>query len=541
MDDERINDREGGAIPEPAQASDPLYILASQAGYKLENDPERRVFTCDGQPIASDQELFYSTLNGEARKLLKDKIDFDRTQGTLESPMPFNSDARFYFAFTRDDLKVYGCLFPPFGSGKSLSLDDVMGIIRQNGIVYGLCSDTIAKIAGENRYFVIFPIAQGEPPVDGIDGSREEFFPRSRKLHDFDENDDVVDFKNLEIVQKIEKGTVIARITPPVPAVDGKSVKGVPVNGKPGKVPSVPRGSNTTYNEQTHELTAECDGSLVFLSGSFSVNKIFDLSGNVDNSTGNIDMIGDVIVRGNVLEGFTIKATGNVTVYGIAEGASIIAGGDISLKHGMNGNMKGMIEAKGSVEAKYLENCTVKAHGDVSASSIINCRTTADNVMVTGKPGVIIGGETSAYHEINALYVGNDSATLTQLSVGVDADSLLRVRQLQKDVEHLRLAIEESQRNIKYLEGREQLTEEYANLLKNLKYRVSADKIRLMRNENELKTLVSQQKGANSSILVRQLFPPVKVDIVDARTIIRDTRRMVRIYKFEDKIEIGNL
>ena len=48
------------------------------------------------------------------------------------------------------------------------------------------------------------------------------------------------------------------------------------------------------------------------------------------------------------------------------------AGGDIIIAKGMNGMGKGVLNAKGNVVAKFLENATVTALGYVSSESILH-------------------------------------------------------------------------------------------------------------------------------------------------------------------------
>ena len=51
----------------------------------------------------------------------------------------------------------------------------------------------------------------------------------------------------------------------------------------------------------------------------------------VDASTGDIDYDGSVVIKGNVLAGFSVKAAGDISVSGIVEGATLISGGNITL------------------------------------------------------------------------------------------------------------------------------------------------------------------------------------------------------------------
>ena len=103
-------------------------------------------------------------------------------------------------------------------------------------------------------------------------------------------------------------------------------VFGQPVRGRRGTMPPVPQGRNIVYSEDRDRLLAACEGNLTFRSGRFHVENVFTVSGNVDNSVGNINFTGSVVIHGDVLEGYSVKAKGDITVMGIVEGARLSAG-----------------------------------------------------------------------------------------------------------------------------------------------------------------------------------------------------------------------
>ena len=80
-----------------------------------------------------------------------------------------------------------------------------------------------------------------------------------------------------------------------------------------------------SYLRMTCPLTCDISGHVILENDKIFVSNVLELV-NVDNSTGDIDYEGDVVVNGNVLAGFTVKATGDITVSGIVEGATVIAG-----------------------------------------------------------------------------------------------------------------------------------------------------------------------------------------------------------------------
>ena len=76
----------------------------------------------------------------------------------------------------------------------------------------------------------------------------------------------------------------------------------------------------------------------------------------VDNSTGNIKFIGNV-VRGNFVR--LVGSIGNVEAYGVGK-ARQVSEGNIILRRGMTGNNKGRLIAGGDIVAKYIGNSIVE-------------------------------------------------------------------------------------------------------------------------------------------------------------------------------------
>jgi len=69
--------------------------------------------------------------------------------------------------------------------------------------------------------------------------------------------------------------------------------------------------------------------------------------------------MGTVIVRGNVEDGFNIKADGNVEIYGTVGNSRIEAGGDIVISQGVSGRHEGYISTPKSLWAHHVENVKV--------------------------------------------------------------------------------------------------------------------------------------------------------------------------------------
>jgi uncharacterized protein (DUF342 family) len=76
--------------------------------------------------------------------------------------------------------------------------------------------------------------------------------------------------------------------------------------------------------------------------GVISVYEVFETSADVDVTTGNIDFVGDVIIKGNINDGMKVKSGGNVLLLGSITGGEIEAAGDVTVyKNVIGSSIKG--------------------------------------------------------------------------------------------------------------------------------------------------------------------------------------------------------
>ena len=127
------------------------------------------------------------------------------------------------------------------------------------------------------------------------------------------------------------------------------------------------------------------DGHVSLVDDKVFVSDVYSVE-DVSTATGNIDYQGDVEVKGNVCENFSVKTRGNVFVQGVVEGATIEAGGNIVIARGMHGQNKGKLKAGGNVIAKFISAAQVETGGYVEAEQILNAKGKCRNIGFLQKP-----------------------------------------------------------------------------------------------------------------------------------------------------------
>ena len=329
-------------------------------------------------------------------------------------------DAQAIVFLSKDGLLAWLLIYPPVGYGRQVEWSDLDRALAEQEVRWGIDEEMLNTIPQDpERYFKLFPVARGTPPANGTDGRVVDLFPRTeeRKLT-IDENNRV-DYSDLNFIHNVEKDGVICRIIPPTDGIPGRTVQGKAVTAKNGKAAAAPKGRNTALSEDGRTLTATMTGHVEFSGRSFQVKPVLEIPGNVDFSVGNINFLGDVCIHGDICSGFTVRAMGTITVGGVVEACTVEAGRDLIVARGVQGDNQAVIRAQRSIFAKYLENSCIYAKMDLETECIINCDVYCGGA-VTVRTGhqSIIGGKVHAAHEVSAGVIGSRVGNRTDIVLG---------------------------------------------------------------------------------------------------------------------------
>ncbi|MBE5949473.1 MAG: DUF342 domain-containing protein [Lachnospiraceae bacterium] len=318
-------------------------------------------------------------------------------------------------------VKAYLNIFPP-PKGKEYTVKDITWILKQKRVVFGVDTQAIKNMIANKEYRQQVHIATGFPREDGKDGYFEYYFDTVDESKPKVLEDGSVDYHTAGKVKVVEAGEVIARYFPPTKGKNGFSVAGEQLMAKPGKEQRTLRGRGFYLSEDKCVYTAAVTGKAVITGNVLNVKNILEIDGMIDYLLKDLVFDGDIIVRGDVMQGITIKATGSVTICGTVEPSTIEAGKDVILQSGMQGSGKGSIRSGGNVSGKFFEQVNIIAEGNVNANYILNCDIKCNgNVEVAGNKGAIIGGKIVAGDKIVASIIGNRNEAKTVLSL-VDID-----------------------------------------------------------------------------------------------------------------------
>lgn len=274
-------------------------------------------------------------------------------------------DAKLEIKIGRNKMRASICLVPPKG-GKMLTIKDVLEGLKAKGVNYGIDKKIIKSVIDEKIFNTYVDVAFGLSPVDGKNGYTKYHFDLQRNLKPKLLKNGTADYYNLDLVINVKKGDLLAEITPPTKGIPGKTTTGEVIPAKNGREAKIRIGKNVVVSQDALKMYTEIDGQPILEDGRLSVLPVLEVKGDVGPATGNIDFLGSVIVFGNVKSGFTIKASGDIEINGIVEAAKIEAGGNITVKRGIQGQGKGFLKASKDFKTRYIENAKVEAGENIN-------------------------------------------------------------------------------------------------------------------------------------------------------------------------------
>lgn len=421
--------------------------------------------------------------------------------------LPFDESAAIITG--RDNMVAYIRFYPPSTGGKLMTEREIRAELEREKIIYGIAEPVLEKLKTTRTYCTNIPIAKGVEPTPARDTQIEYFFNTKPLAKPKVLEDGSVDFHALNLFSTVNKGDKLAKLTPHDPGAPGMNVFGKTVPQNRPKICKLKYGRNITLSEDDTLLTSNVNGNVTLAEGMVFVSDTYKVAADVDASTGDIEYEGNVMVPGTVRTGFTIRAKGDIEINGVVEGATLIAGGNIVIKRGVQGMGKGKLCAGGDICAQFLESANVFADGDVLAGSILHSHIqSGGKVVIHGRKGFIVGGELICETYVEANSIGNRMETQTILKVGVKPELYEQTKALVPQVMKLKSSIQETTSYLNVykekLKRGIKLTPENVKQIKSYTERVEAMKAEYREKNDilqELRTQLMQGKKGSVKVL----------------------------------------
>ena len=513
-----------------------------EVGFRLEHHPDGAYLTVDAACRAELQGVL-QTVASEASEYDPEEIQKCLSEKTgkavrigMSLPLP-----EIKWMVSKDRMEVV----LEIESGEKFrkaNPQDVIAKLNAAGIVSGIDESAVAKVCKHPGASVV--CATGRKAVDGKNAIINILVNTDDSGRPAELEDGRVDFKNLNLFTVVESGQALAEKVPATPGEEGQDVLGNPVFPRPGKDIPLPIGKNVEIRDELI-VVSSVSGQFNYANRKISVLPIIEIKGDVDLSTGNVNFVGGVIVRGSVTEGFSVKAGENVEVHGSVCGG-VVEGQNVFIKMGVQGMHKGRILAEKNVVAKFIENAQVVAGEEVIVSeAILHSKVSAGKrIIVDGKRGMVIGGTITAGEEIRSKSLGTHMATNTEVEVGVNPMLREEHQALKRDLRKQELSLDQTQKALALLRSRDLNSlppEKRDIMLKMTKAQFQlAGQVESMR-ARMVEIELSLEEMRNGRVRVMDtVYPGVKIVLGNLVKFIREPEKFVSYYAEDGDIHKGS-
>ncbi len=425
---------------------------------------------------------------------------------------------------------------------EKLNEAEIMRHLRHHDVKQGIKKDIIKKIVKNKVFDRPVVVAEGRPAKNGDDGWYQYYFRRELKRKPKVLENGTVDYKSMELFESVKRNQLVAEYHSSTAGAFGFDVLGNVVAPKRGKELPPLRGQGFVMSEDKKKYYSSLDGIIEVNDENreLTIRNLYTVTGNVDVSVGDIDFDGDVDIMGNVDPGFSVTAAGNIMIGGNCEGAKIVAGKNIVIRKGCQGQGKSMIVAGGDITGQFFESVNLEAAGNVEASYLLNCQVKAQGkLLVQGRKGVIIGGYICAKQGVSCYGIGNVAEVKTVLEVGIDKEDMMSYQELTKKIAKVDAQLKSCETALyKFMEQpvRDEKITALCDKLTKAIYTEKQEKKDLLKKREEKMAQMTVQKAAKVEVKGR-VYPGTLLYISSDPFQVREVYSNIEFKKRDNQIE----
>ncbi|MFN3604464.1 MAG: DUF342 domain-containing protein [Leptonema sp. (in: bacteria)] len=511
-------------------------LVKSEKGYFLLENHSGRAYLCifpgshpknnvQWQEVRDRLNLFNIQYEENYVKDLVRKADGKWYEiGSWEEPE--SVDAEFEILINEDFTEAYIEITPPIYKGKWFTYEELKNKIRQKNIQIGvdeiflkqLAERKLPELKEQGDWKKKFLIAKAIPPEPSTNGRIQFYFDPNPHIRPKETENGRVDFRNLNVIQTCREEELLAEIIPPKMGKEGVDILGNPIPFTQPKNAVLEAGENTIL--QDGKLFSKITGQVKIQTNEdhtyakISVVEVLELE-NVDFSTGNIDFTGTVKVKNRVMDGFEIKAKGDIIIEKTVSNVKLYALSDIILNGGIVSYEGGTVYAEGNIYAKFIQNSQVTAKKNIYVEElIIHSEVMAgEEIHLEQGRGELIGGKTVCGKKIIAKKIGTIAEPYTLIYLGISPELLTQLTSLNWEIEKNKKMLLEIEKNKNYLESHPEKLEKQWDFYEKLKlvYTKLQQKTENFLQQKEM--LLYSEKGNKEAMLQIQevLYPNVEL------------------------------
>jgi uncharacterized protein (DUF342 family) len=313
-------------VKNPLEGGKPASIRAGQGVYLVVNGEavENTI------QVYEKDEISYLFVETESKRILDINIKEDKLEAYLTIkyvPLvkyrlkEINETSTVVLEKEDDEIVMPPCY----------TLGEIKAEISKLGIKFGIQEKELEQYLKENTAQE-FVIAKGIPAVDDTEDIISYKFQKENLQSNLDDNNyNRIDYKEINLIDCVNKGDIIAERKPGITGKDGTDIYGNTIKKKNAKKRFLRVGNGCQLKDE-NTVVALADGRPNVKNNVIHVNENYEVSGDVDIKCGNVKFVGDIKIHGKVQEGMLVEAGGSVEIEKSVENSRILASGDIVIK-----------------------------------------------------------------------------------------------------------------------------------------------------------------------------------------------------------------
>jgi len=299
--------------------------------------------------------------------------------------------------------------------------------LERAGVVAGLDAAALEwltrELADPNFEVTDAVVASGTAPEVGENGRVELLFPVGIQPGHVRE-DGTFDFHDRELLKPVAAGDVIGHLWPARPGKPGQLVDGMPLEPPAVTEAKVTLGAGAELRDDG-EIRARRSGVVSSKGTSIDVVDRLVHEGPVDLRSGDLHMLGSLVVKGDVRSTFCVEASGDIEIRGGVEG-SVHAGGSLHIQRGIRGSLASSVTAEGDLSAQQAEYAELYSGGLLRLGAGVHAKLAAQRVEISNK---LRGGVTQAERGVLVGEAGSPQGVQTEVEAGIPLESPVETAQ----------------------------------------------------------------------------------------------------------------
>ncbi|NVK25158.1 MAG: DUF342 domain-containing protein [Gammaproteobacteria bacterium] len=444
--------------------------------------------------------------------------------------------------------------------GKPITEEDIKKACLRAKIRFGLKASLVKGLLEKLQQAkpdstVEHVIVTGKPPVNGNDAYIKplvDLFSQSMRQHKrYD--DGRFDMRDFGEIHTVDVGQVVAEKVSATEGIAGSTIFGEQIPATPGEdIALVPTEGVEINPDNENQLIATKKGLMRMEDGSVVVDDILVLD-TVDAKTGHVKFKGSVIVKGDVTPDMNIEATGDVTIAGFVESATVRCSGHLMISGGCSGRILNEEELENDyakarnaryscslysdldITVAFTNQCQLIAKKHIQVEKhLIHSHLTASSVCVGSgdRPsGKILGSYFYLSRSLEAGFIGSES------NVHVDIDMNRGYQNFAKKLLELRNVVNKIKKKKQQIQQKiedEQATPVEPNLIKK---QMAVIEQQLAKYQQMIKALEIKRKKYLGSLYVKansKLLSHVKFQFSE-HALITHEQKSASIIKLVDE------